>query len=54
MTDVTILKAHIAINVRSVEKSIDFYQKMLGIEPSKVRKRVCQVRCAETAIELHA
>jgi catechol 2,3-dioxygenase-like lactoylglutathione lyase family enzyme len=37
MTDVTILKAHLAINVRSVEKSIDFYRKMLGIEPSKVR-----------------
>jgi catechol 2,3-dioxygenase-like lactoylglutathione lyase family enzyme len=37
MTDVTMLKAHIAINVRSVEKSIDFYRKMLGIEPSKVR-----------------
>ena len=37
MTDVTILKAHIALNVRSVEKSIDFYRKMLGIEPSKVR-----------------
>jgi catechol 2,3-dioxygenase-like lactoylglutathione lyase family enzyme len=37
MTDVTVLKAHLAINVRSVEKSIDFYRKMLGIEPSKVR-----------------
>jgi catechol 2,3-dioxygenase-like lactoylglutathione lyase family enzyme len=37
MTDVTILKAHLAINVRSVEKSIEFYRKMLGIEPSKVR-----------------
>ena len=31
------LKAHLAINVRNVVKSIDFYQKMLGIEPSKVR-----------------
>jgi catechol 2,3-dioxygenase-like lactoylglutathione lyase family enzyme len=31
------LKAHLAINVRNVEKSIDFYQKMFGIEPSKVR-----------------
>ena len=37
MTDVTVLKAHVAINVRSVERSIDFYRKMLGIEPSKVR-----------------
>lgn len=31
------LKAHIALNVRNVERSIDFYQKMLGIKPSKVR-----------------
>ena len=31
------LKAHLALNVRNVEKSIAFYRKMLGIEPSKVR-----------------
>ena len=32
-----IIKAHISINVRNVERSIDFYRRMLGIEPSKVR-----------------
>jgi catechol 2,3-dioxygenase-like lactoylglutathione lyase family enzyme len=31
------LKAHLALNVREVEKSIEIYRKMLGIEPSKVR-----------------
>ena len=31
------LKAHLAINVRNVEQSIEFYKKMFGIEPSKVR-----------------
>jgi catechol 2,3-dioxygenase-like lactoylglutathione lyase family enzyme len=31
------LKAHLALNVRDVEKSIEFYRRMLGIEPSKVR-----------------
>jgi predicted enzyme related to lactoylglutathione lyase len=31
------LKAHLAINVRKVEESIPFYEKMFGIEPSKVR-----------------
>ena len=31
------LKAHLALNVRSVVSSIEFYRKMLGIEPSKVR-----------------
>lgn len=31
------LKAHLALNVHSVEQSIEFYKKLLGIEPSKVR-----------------
>jgi catechol 2,3-dioxygenase-like lactoylglutathione lyase family enzyme len=31
------LKAHLALNVRNVEQSIEFYRKMLGLEPSKVR-----------------
>jgi catechol 2,3-dioxygenase-like lactoylglutathione lyase family enzyme len=34
---VSVLKAHLALNVRDVEASIEFYRKMLGIEPSKVR-----------------
>ena len=34
---VTALKAHLAINVKDVKRSIEFYKKMLGIEPSKVR-----------------
>jgi catechol 2,3-dioxygenase-like lactoylglutathione lyase family enzyme len=34
---VPVLKAHVSINVRNVERSIDFYRRMLGIEPSKVR-----------------
>lgn len=36
-THVQALKAHLALNVRNVEQSIEFYRKMLGIEPSKVR-----------------
>jgi catechol 2,3-dioxygenase-like lactoylglutathione lyase family enzyme len=31
------LKAHLALNVHDVERSIEFYRQMLGIEPSKVR-----------------
>jgi catechol 2,3-dioxygenase-like lactoylglutathione lyase family enzyme len=31
------LKAHLALNVHNVERSIEFYRKMLGIEPGKVR-----------------
>jgi catechol 2,3-dioxygenase-like lactoylglutathione lyase family enzyme len=36
-SEVQVLKAHVSINVRNVGRSIDFYRKMLGIEPSKVR-----------------
>jgi catechol 2,3-dioxygenase-like lactoylglutathione lyase family enzyme len=32
------LKAHLALNVKDVERSIGFYRRMLGIEPSKVRE----------------
>ncbi|HKQ05701.1 MAG TPA: ArsI/CadI family heavy metal resistance metalloenzyme [Blastocatellia bacterium] len=31
------LKAHLALNVRDVQQSIEFYRKMLGTEPCKVR-----------------
>lgn len=31
------LKAHLALNVHSVERSMEFYKRMLGIEPCKVR-----------------
>jgi catechol 2,3-dioxygenase-like lactoylglutathione lyase family enzyme len=34
---VTALKAHLAINVSNVVASIEFYRKLFGIEPSKVR-----------------
>ncbi|HEY0373107.1 MAG TPA: ArsI/CadI family heavy metal resistance metalloenzyme [Thermoanaerobaculia bacterium] len=36
-SEVQVLKAHVSINVRNVQTSIEFYRKMLGIEPSKVR-----------------
>ena len=31
-------KAHISLNVRNVQASIDFYRKLFGIEPMKVRQ----------------
>lgn len=37
MRNIKTLKAHLALNVRNIETSIEFYKKMLGIEPSKVR-----------------
>ncbi len=35
--EIQTLKAHLAINVRDTEKSIEFYKKMFGVEPAKVR-----------------
>lgn len=32
------LKAHISLNVSNVKNSIEFYKKLFGIEPSKVRE----------------
>lgn len=31
------MKAHLAINVRDIPTSIDFYRRLFGIEPSKIR-----------------
>jgi catechol 2,3-dioxygenase-like lactoylglutathione lyase family enzyme len=36
--NVTALKAHLSLNVKNIENSIKFYQKLFGIEPSKVRQ----------------
>src|SRR5690348_918683 len=38
VSSVKAIKAHLAINVKSVERSIEFYRKMFGIEPSKIRR----------------
>jgi catechol-2,3-dioxygenase len=38
------LKAHLALNVRNAEKSIEFYKKMLGIAPSKNRPFGCRIQ----------
>jgi catechol 2,3-dioxygenase-like lactoylglutathione lyase family enzyme len=31
------LKAHLALNVRNVQTSLEFYRKLLDLEPSKIR-----------------
>jgi catechol 2,3-dioxygenase-like lactoylglutathione lyase family enzyme len=35
---VVALKAHLALNVRNVERSKEFYRKLFGLEPSKERR----------------
>jgi len=32
------LKAHVAIHVRNLDASLEFYRKLFGLEPSKVRR----------------
>jgi catechol 2,3-dioxygenase-like lactoylglutathione lyase family enzyme len=35
--EVKVLKPHVSINVSNVTESVEFYRKMFGIEPAKVR-----------------
>src|ERR1700754_5138333 len=37
MKNINTLKAHLALNVKNIGESVDFYKRMLGIEPAKVR-----------------
>ena len=52
MFNVNTLKAHLALNVRNVETSIDFYRTMLGIEPSKVRTGYAKFDVANPPLNL--
>lgn len=36
-SEIKVLKPHISLNVRNVAASVEFYRKLLGVEPSKVR-----------------
>lgn len=49
---VNTLKAHLALNVKNVESSIEFYKKMLGIEPSKVRTGYAKFDVANPPLNL--
>jgi catechol 2,3-dioxygenase-like lactoylglutathione lyase family enzyme len=50
--DTQILKPHIALNVRNVEESTEFYRKMLGIEPAKVRPGYAKFDIQNPALNL--
>jgi catechol 2,3-dioxygenase-like lactoylglutathione lyase family enzyme len=49
---VNILKAHLALNVRDVEKSREFYRNMLDLEPSKVRAGYAKFDIANPPLNL--
>jgi len=46
------LKAHMALNVKDVEQSIEFYKKLLGIEPLKVRRGYAKFDVENPALNL--
>ena len=46
------LKVHVSLNVRNVQNSIDFYRRMLGIEPSKVRTGYAKFDVANPPVNL--
>lgn len=49
---INILKPHLAINVKNVGSSIEFYKKMFGIEPSKVRTGYAKFDVQSPALNL--
>ncbi len=49
---VQFLKAHLALNVRSVERSVAFYRKMLGLEPAKARPGYAKFDVQEPPLNL--
>jgi catechol 2,3-dioxygenase-like lactoylglutathione lyase family enzyme len=46
------VKAHVAINVKDVQRSVDFYRKLLGIEPSKVRQGYAKFDAVDPPLNL--
>lgn len=46
------MKTHISLNVSDVEKSIEFYTKMLGVEPFKTRKDYAKFDVANPPLNL--
>ena len=52
MEDIKTLKAHISLNVKDVKVSIEFYQKLFGIEPAKVRTGYAKFDVQSPALNL--
>ena len=48
----TILKAHLALNVRSLDASLDFYRRLFAAEPVKVRRGYAKFDLAAPPLNL--
>ncbi len=46
------MKTHISLNVTNVEKSIEFYKKMLGVEPVKIKSDYAKFDIADPPLNL--
>ncbi len=46
------MKTHISLNVSDVEKSIEFYTKMLGVEPVKIKTDYAKFDVADPPLNL--
>lgn len=46
------LKTHIALNVNDIERSVDFYRAMFGIDPVKLKPGYAKFDVAEPALNL--
>jgi catechol 2,3-dioxygenase-like lactoylglutathione lyase family enzyme len=50
--EVQALKAHLALNVHDLERSLEFYKKLFAIEPSKVRTGYAKFDVANPPLNL--
>jgi catechol 2,3-dioxygenase-like lactoylglutathione lyase family enzyme len=50
--EVTVLKAHVAIEVRDLARSVDFYRRLWGVEPAKRRARYAKFDIAHPPLNL--
>lgn len=50
--DVRILKTHVSLNVKDVGRSIEFYRRLFGLEPSKVRRGYAKFDVHEPPLNL--